>query len=311
MVSPHYVPRPTEVVVMPVRVVTDSTSYIPPAMSAGLPLSIVSLTVTLGGVTQRESDMGLAETEAYYRLMQETGEFPTSSQPSIADTIDAFEAAVAAGDDVVAVFISSDMSGTFSTAEIARAQVLERFPDARIELVDSRSNSMEVGFPALAAARVAADGGTLEEAAAAARHMIGRTRWLFVPNTLDYLKMGGRIGTASALLGSLLEIRPILTVEAGHTAPVRKVRTRARAMAEIVALFAADVAARGLGDVVVHHIHDEAAAADMAEQVEAVIGRSPVIVALGPVIGAHVGPGALGLVYWTQEAQPKTAEANN
>lgn len=295
---------------MPVRVITDSTSYIPPTMSAGLPIGVVSLSATLGGVTRREVDMTPEETTAFYHRMRETGEFPTSSQPSVAELMDAFGSALEAGDDVVAVLISSDMSGTFQTAGMARDQVLESHPGGRIELVDSRSNSMETGFAALAAAKVASAGGGASDAAEAARRMTKRTRWLFVPNTLDYLKMGGRIGTASALLGSLLEIRPILTVDGGKTAPFRKVRTRSRAMAEIVQVFADDIAAHGLGDVIVHHIDDMAAAETMARGVEAVIGRKPEIVPLGPVIGVHVGPGALGLVYHTLEEQPKTMEAS-
>jgi DegV family protein with EDD domain len=289
---------------MALRVVTDSTSYIPAEMAEGLPLAVVSLSATLGGVTQRETEI---DTTTFYRRMRETGEFPTSSQPTVAEIIEAFETPVAAGDDVVGVFISSDMSGTFATAQMARDQVLERHPQGRIELVDSRSNSMELGFAALAAARAASQGMSVEDAVAAAQHKIDRSRWLFVPATLDYLKMGGRIGTASALLGSILDIKPILTVVDGKTAPFRKVRTRARAIAEIAAYFADDVDEKGLGDVIVHHINDEDAAADLAGRVEAAIGRSPRIVPLGPVIGVHVGPGALGVVYWTVKEMHKSA----
>jgi DegV family protein with EDD domain len=290
---------------MAILVVTDSTSTIPVEMALGLPLQVVSLTATLGGVTQRELEI---DTESFYRRMQDTGEFPTSSQPSVAEMIDVFETAVSAGDEVVGVFISSGMSGTFATAEMARDQVLERHPEGRIELVDSRSNSMELGFAALAAARAAAQGMTIEQAIAAAKHKIDRSRWLFVPATLDYLKMGGRIGNASALLANILDIKPILTVVDGKVATFRKVRTRARAIAEIAQHFAEDVEEKGLGDVVVHHIHDEAAAADLAGRVEAVIGRAPAIVPIGPVVGLHVGPGSVGIVYWTIEEQHKNSE---
>jgi DegV family protein with EDD domain len=291
---------------MALHVVTDSTSYIPEEMAEGLPLTVVSLSATLGGVTEREVDI---DSTSFYRRMRETGEFPTSSQPTVAEIIEAFETPVAAGDEVVGVFISSDMSGTFSTAQMAREQVLERHPEGRIELVDSRSNSMELGFAALAAARAASQGMSIEDAVLAAKHKIDRSRWLFVPATLDYLKMGGRIGTASALLGSLLDIKPVLTVVDGKTAPFMKVRTRARAIAEIAQHFAEDVDEKGLGDVVVHHINDEAAAADLAGRVETAIGRPPRIVPLGPVVGLHVGPGALGVVYWTIKEQHKNSQA--
>lgn len=293
---------------MAVRVVTDSTSYIPSELSEGLPLSVVSLTATLGGVTRREVDMTHDETEAFYQQMLDTGEFPTSSQPSVAEILEAFERPVEQGDDVVGVFISRKMSGTLATAEMAKDQILERHPGARIELVDSRSNSMEVGFAALAAAHVAAEGGSVEDAVAAAERMVARTRWYFVPATLDYLRMGGRIGAASALLGSILDIRPILTVRNGVTDSVQKVRSRQRALAGIADLFKADVAAKGLGDVVIHHIHDIEAAEQLASLIEPTVGHPVRIVPLGACVGLHVGPGSLGVVYWTLEEQHKDTE---
>jgi DegV family protein with EDD domain len=293
---------------MAVRVVTDSTSYIPPEMSAGLPMAIVSLTCTLAGVTRREVEMTSDETEAFYQQMIDTGEFPTSSQPSVAELLEAFEGPVAAGDEVVGVFISEKMSGTLATAAMARDQVLERHPGGRIELVDSRSNSMELGFAALAAAKAAAEGGTVGDVVAAAERMVARSRWYFVPATLDYLKMGGRIGAASALLGSVLDIRPILTVRNGVTDSVRKVRTRQRALTGIAELFTQDVAEKGLGDVVIHHIHDTADAEKLASLVEPAVGHPVRIVPLGPVVGLHVGPGSLGVVYWTLQEQHKDTE---
>ena len=293
---------------MGVRVITDSTSYIPEEMSKGLPISFVSLTATLGGVTRREIDMSHEETEAFYQQMMDTGEFPTSSQPSVAELLEAFEAPVAEGHEVVGVFISRLMSGTLATAEMAREQVLDRHPGARIELVDSRSNSMEIGFSALAAARAAAEGGSVDDVVAAAEHMVARTRWYFVPATLDYLRMGGRIGAASALLGSVLDIKPILTVRNGVTDSVKKVRTRQRALSEIADIVAADIAAKGLGDIVVHHIHDEDAARHLAGLLQEKTGHAPRIIPLGVVVGLHVGPGSLGVVYWTQEEQHKDTE---
>lgn len=293
---------------MAVRIVTDSTSYIPADMAEGLPITVVSLSCTLGGVTRREVDMTLADTEAFYAQMESTGEFPTSSQPSVAEITDALEGPVTAGDDVVGIFISDRMSGTFGTAAMARDQVLERHPGARIELVDSRSNSMEIGFAVLAAAKAAVEGGSVEDVVAAAKHMIARSRWYFVPNTLEYLRMGGRIGAASALLGSLLELRPILTVKDGVTDSVRKVRTRNRALTEIADLFGADVAEKGLGDVIIHHIHDTQAAEQLADLIEAAGGRRPRIIPLGPCVGLHVGPGSLGIIYWTLSEQHKNTE---
>jgi DegV family protein with EDD domain len=283
---------------MAVRVITDSTSYLPAGEAAELGVDVVQLSATLGGVTRTEAEI---DSEAFYRAMRDTGEFPTSSQPTVASMIEAFETPVLAGDDVVAVFLSSKMSGTFETALMAREQVLERHPDARIEVVDSLSNCMEEGFAVLAAARCAATGGTLEEAAASARDTTGRTRWLFCPASLEYLRMGGRIGNAKALLGALLQVRPILTVIDGVTATVRSVRTQKRAMEAIADMVAADAEAHGLEDIVVHHILDAEEAELLAGLLAPRIGRRPRVQQIGPAIGLHVGPGTLGVVYETRD----------
>jgi DegV family protein with EDD domain len=279
---------------MAVRVITDSTSYIPPAEASALGIRVVQLSATLGGVTRTESEI---DAEAFYRAMLEGGEFPTSSQPTVADMVEALENPVAAGDEVVAVLLSSKMSGTYETALMARDQIIERRPEARIEIVDSLSNCMEEGFAVLAAARVAASGGTLEEAAGAARETTFRTRWLFTPATLEYLRMGGRIGNARALLGSLLRVRPILTVIDGVTSTVRSVRTQRRAIETIADMVADDAEQHGLAGVVVHHILDAEEAELLAGLLAERLGRQPQVQPIGPTIGLHVGPGTIGVVY--------------
>lgn len=281
---------------MAVRIVTDSTSYIPPEQIAEFDIIAVPLSATLGGVTQAD---GLIDAEDFYRRMRETGEFPTSSQPPLALMIDALEAPVVAGDAVVAVLLSSRMSGTYETALLARDQVLERHPGARIEIVDSLSNCMEEGFAVLAAARAAADGAEADEVAEAARATTMRTRWLFVPASLDYLRMGGRIGNAAALLGSLLQVRPILTVVDGVTATVKSVRTQRKALDEIVEIVTRDVHEHGLVDAVVHHVLAEEGGRVLAALLEGRIGRLPRVQTIGPAIALHVGPGTLGIVYQT------------
>lgn len=283
---------------MAVRVVTDSTSYIPAEEAAALGIRVVQLSATLHGVTRTEDEI---DPEAFYRSMLAGGEFPTSSQPSVACMIDALESPVAAGDSVVAVLLSSKMSGTYETALMARDQILERRPDARIAIVDSLSNCMEEGFAVLAAARVALAGGSMEEAAEAARRTTAKTRWLFTPASLEYLRMGGRIGNARALLGTLLQVRPILTVVDGVTATVRSVRTMRRAIDTIADMVVADAEAHGLADIVVHHILDASEAGQLAALLEPRIGRRPRVQQIGPAIGLHVGPGTIGVVYETLE----------
>lgn len=279
---------------MAVSVVSDSTSAIPVAMAAGLGITLLPLSVTLGGAS--ESDLEI-DAEDFYRRMTVTREFPTSSQPPVALAIKAFEEPVERGDEVVAVLISSKMSGTHETALMAREQVLERHPDAVIEIVDSRSNSMEEGFAVLAAARVAAEGGSARDAAAAAERTIGRTRWLFTPATLDYLRRGGRIGNATALLGSLLQIRPILTVVDGVTATVKSVRTQKRALEEIADMVAADFKTHGFVGAVVHHVIAPRDGEALCGLIEERTGHRPSLEVLPASIGIHVGPGSLGVVY--------------
>lgn len=290
--------RSAKGVSMAVRVVTDSTSYIPPDEADALGIRVVQLSATIGGATRTEDEV---DAEAFYRAMSEGGDLPTSSQPSVATVIAVLEEPVAAGDEVVAVLLSSKMSGTHETALMAREQVLERHPAGGIAVVDSLSNCMEEGFAVLAAARVAADGGTLEETVAAARTTIGRTRWLFAPASLEYLRMGGRIGNARALLGALLQVRPILTVVDGVTSTVRSVRTQRRAMEVIADMVAADAEAYGLTDIVVHHILCAEGAGALARLLSDRVGRMPRVQQIGPAIGLHVGPGTLGVVYETRE----------
>lgn len=281
---------------MAVHVVTDSTSGIPADLARELGISVVPLSVTLGGVSVSDLEV---DAEDLYKRIRDTHEFPTSSQPPVALMIEALEKPVARGEQVVAVLISSRMSGTCEMALMARRQILERHPGAVIEVVDSRSNSMEEGFAVLAAARVAVAGGTAAEVVAAAERTIGRTRWLFTPATLEYLRKGGRIGNARALLGSLLQIRPILTVIDGVTSTVKSVRTQRKALEEIATMVAMDFESHGFADAVVHHVIAEAEGEALATMIEQRTGHRPRVQTLPAAIGIHVGPGSLGVVYET------------
>jgi len=279
---------------MAVHVITDSTSSMSAELAAANGIRVVPLSVTLGGVS--ESDLEI-DAEDFYRRMLKTRDFPTSSQPPLAAMIEAIEGPVRSGDEVVALLISSKMSGTYESALMARDQVLKRHPGAVIEVIDSRSNSMEEGFAVLAAAKVAAAGGTAAEAAAAARRTIDRTRWLFTPATLEYLRKGGRIGSAQALLGSMLQIRPILTVVDGVTSTVKSVRTQRRALEEIATMVAADIEAYGFAGAVVHHVIDLEEGEALASLIEERAGHRPSVQLLVTSVGIHVGPGSLGVVY--------------
>ena len=289
---------------MAVKVITDSTSYIPRARGEKLDIGIARLSSLVDGVTYVDDP---DDCEDFYEALAKTTSWPTTSQPSVQEIVDLMQERVVAGHEVVGVFISELMSGTYSTSLLARDIVREQYPDATIEVVDGRSNSMELGFAVLAAAEAAAEGKSVEEVVAAATERTLHTRFLFTPLTLDYLRRGGRIGNAQALLATLLQIKPILTVVDGVTDTFAKVRTAQKAHDLIAETFAADIRDKGgLGEVHVHHIHDAAAGRQFADRIGEVAGRVVDMIPIGPVIGTHVGPGTVGLVYHTNDRIEKS-----
>jgi DegV family protein with EDD domain len=282
-----------------VSIVTDSLASIPADQAAEAGIAVVSLYINDGDVNERELDMDVA---AFYRRLADMRTLPTSSQPSVDSFVTAFRAAVEAGSEVLGVFVSRQMSGTLEAARIAADMIVAERPGARIELLDSGSNSMEEGFGVLAAAKAARAGESIERCMEVARDTLSRTRYLFTPESLEYLRRGGRIGAASALLGGLLQIKPLLTVENGVTTTYAKVRTRGKALTEMARTFTDDVAAYGLAHVIVHYIGDPGPAEQFArEHVEPVFGAAVAVIPVSPVIGLHVGP-AVGLVYETERA---------
>ncbi len=280
---------------MAVQILTDSTSYINENIRKQLGINWVSLNISLAGETMREVDI---DNESFYKMMALKG-IPTSSQPSIGEMYNAMLKVIKTGDSLCGIFLSSDMSSTFSTGEMAKEMVLKEYPDAEIEIVDSRSNCMQLGFAVILAARAAQAGKALNEVKAAAMNNIKRSRFLFIPDTLEYLKKGGRIGGASALLGTLLNIKPILTVEDGKTSVFTKVRTKKNGIITMIDKMLLDIEKYGLGEIIVHHIncYDEAVevAALIKEKLKINVDTAPI----GPVIGLHVGPRTVAIAYYT------------
>lgn len=289
---------------MAVKVITDSTSYIPRLRREKLDIGIAQLSSLLDGVTYVDDPDAC---EDFYEALAKTSSWPTTSQPSVQGIVDLMEERVSAGHGVVGIFISEVMSGTYSTSLLARDIVREKYPDAVIEVIDGRSNCIELGFAVLVAAEAAADGKSIEDVVAVATERILHTRFLFTPFTLDYLRRGGRIGNAEALLGTLLQIKPILSVVDGATDTFAKVRTTQKAHDLMMETFAADVRDKGgLGEVYVHHIHDVAAGRRFADRIEEVAGRAVEVLPIGPVIGTHVGPGTVGVAYYTNDRMEKS-----
>jgi DegV family protein with EDD domain len=282
---------------MTVKIITDSTSYINDTLRERYDISIVSLSVIFENEEFKETHI---ENENFYEKLNRNANIPTSSQPSLDEMYNLLEKQVIDNNEVVGVFLSSDMSGTYSNACLAKNMILENYPNALIEIIDSRSNCMQLGFAALSAAKAAQQGKSIGEVVNIVKHNIKRSKFLFIPDTLEYLKKGGRIGGASALLGTIFQIKPILTVVDGKTELFGKVRTKKRAIQTMIDKFFEDIKNHGLGEVMIHHINDVEGALAFAKIVEECIGKKVDIAPIGPVIGTHVGPGALGIVYYTE-----------
>ncbi|MBW6409185.1 DegV family protein [Clostridium weizhouense] len=282
---------------MSVKVVTDSTSYIAEKLIKEYDISIASLNVILNGKSYKEIDLSNRE---FYEQMDKNNEIPTSSQPSTDELFQIFKEKVVNGDDVVGIFLSSKMSGTYSNSHLVREMILEEYPNAKIELIDSTTNCMQMGYQVIQAAKSAKAGNNISEVVNDVLKIRENSRFLFVPDTLKYLKKGGRIGGASALFGTILQIKPILTVENGETTVFNKVRTKKKAIDTIVDKVLQDVKEKGLGKVIVHHINCENEGLELARRLEGKLGIPVTIQHIGPIIGLHVGPGSIGVAYYTE-----------
>ena len=282
---------------MAIKIVTDSTSYISDEYIKKYDIKLVSLNVIINGVSSREVDI---ENEVFYEEIRNSKEIPKSSQPIPNEMLNTFKEIVKDGDSIVGIFLSSKMSGTYSNANMIKDMILEDYPDADIHILDSKTNCMQMGFAVIEAARTASEGKSINEVINAANHVINNSRFLFTPETLEYLKKGGRIGGAAALFGNVLQIKPILTVVNGETSVFKKVRTRKKAIEEIVKTVLEEIEAKGFGDIVVHHINCQEDGLKLAKALENKLGKKVDIQSIGPVIGVHVGPGSIGIAYYTK-----------
>ena len=279
---------------MSVKIMTDSTSYIDESLREELDIKVLPLYVSFPDTSMKETEI---KNEIFYKMMEQKG-IPVSSQPSIGELYQEMINIVAKGDNLLCIFLSSEMSGTYTSACKVKEKILEEYPEAKIHIVDSRSNSMQLGFAAIVAARAAKIGKTLDEVKEIAEENIKRSRFLFIPDNLTYLKKGGRIGGASALIGSMLKIIPVLTVKNGKTAILKTVRTKTKAIKAMVDKMLQDHLEYGIKEIIIHHINCYDQAKDLANDIGERLKMDIAIVDIGPVIGMHVGPGAIGIVYY-------------
>jgi DegV family protein with EDD domain len=272
--------------------VTDTTAYLPDDVVSDLDIHRVSLYVTLDGETQPESD--LSDYDTFYERLGRSAEGATTSQPSVGDFLAVYEPLLAEGRDIVSIHLSAGISGTCDSANQARQRLIDDGRGGeRIRVFDSRSGCGGEGLLTIAAARVAANGGDGEACLARVEEARDELKMWFAIDTLEYLRKGGRIGAAQAFLGSTLKIKPILTLEEEIT-PIERVRTRRRALERMVD-FARERHDDGADAWVVQHIHDPETAQTLVGHCRDVFGSEPIFISeIGPVIGAHIGPGLLG-----------------
>jgi DegV family protein with EDD domain len=276
-----------------VTVVTDTTHYLPRALVQELGLHLVSLYVSFEGHTEREAD--ITDLGDFYTRLSASSEMPSTSQPSVGDILAVYEPLLDEGRDIVSIHLSAGISGTFAAAEQARDQLVERGIDPeRMIVLDSATACAGMGMLAMAAASVARNGGSAREAADAAQACRRDVKVWFAVDTLEFLRRGGRVGGAQAWLGTTLKIKPILSIES-QILPVERVRTAGRAFERLIEYLQAR-RDEGCDVFFIQHIHAPDQAQRLVERGREIYGREPEMVSeIGPVIGAHAGPGLLGV----------------
>ena len=283
---------------MSIAVVTDSTADIPSDLVEQSGVTIVPAFVRFGDEEFRDK-VDIATEDFYSRLARDKDVFPTTSQPSPGDFKTVYDELLAENDEIVSIHISSAVSGTYASAVAGAAQADPS--GERIKHVDSRSASMATGFIALTAKQIIDDGGSSDDAVASANGMVPRVQFAGTPDTLEYLKRGGRLKGAQALVAGVLKIRPVLAIVDGEVEVIAKPRSHRRALAALISRVVEDHAP--LTNLAV--LHTDQSSRDEAEDVLTDLqssvkpgGRS-LRATIGPAIGSHLGNGTIGLaVSW-------------
>ena len=273
---------------MAVQVVTDSTSDISPQDAEELGVTVVPAIVAFGDDVFRDR-VDITPSEFYERLVN-SRDFPKTSQPSVEAFATVYREIAANGDDIASIHVSSKLSGTLNSASIA-SETSEL--ETRIELLDSYTAGVGLRAVVEAAAAQAREGAPLEEVTAAARSVMARCRVVVAVDTLEYLQKGGRIGRASAFLGSALRIKPLIQIDGGEVAPFDRVRTRSKAVKRLEEVALEDLT---LEKLFVIYSDNDTSATELVEHVSPHLPHTRIeVIQTGPTVGAYLGPNALGI----------------
>ena len=275
---------------MAIKVVTDSGADIPSELIKSLGITVVPLGLSFGDKTYLDG-VDLSSDEFYEKLINE-GIMPKTSQPSVGQFIEVYKELKKSSNQILSIHISAKLSGTFNSATQAAAE--EKLGDS-IKIVDSKQASIALGFSVIAAAEAVAKGASLEEAASIAESTSDRTDTFILFDTLEYLVKGGRIGRANALIGNVLQIKPILTLDDGEIATKLKVITFRKGIQSLQTL------AEECGDLesaAVLYTTDATEASNLANRIsnKFIPESKPLVVRLSPAVGTHGGPGVIGVV---------------
>lgn len=278
-----------------VRVVTDSLAWLPQAAVDAHGIRVVPLHVSFGEEHFTET-VDLTNDEFYQRLR--AGGKPTTSQPSPGEFLEVYSELAKDADAVISVHASSKLSGTFQSATIAASTARGTFPRVRFEVFDTQLVAPAQGMVVIHVARALAAGATVDEAMAEAARIAPRLHAMIVPDTIEYLVRGGRASRFQGFVGGLLNLRPILNLEDGLVVPRDRVRTRARSIERLVALVAEDAPSGRLGHVGLMHAEAPDARDELRRQIaERFEVGEWLEVEIGPVLGTHAGPGAIGVTW--------------
>lgn len=273
-----------------VRIVTDSTCDLSNDQASQLGVAAVAKLYVLFGDRTFQDGVTI-NNEQFYALLKSNPHFPSTSQPSVGDFVQIYERFK--GEPIVSIHISRDLSGTLASAEAARDLV-----GGDITIIDSRNANAGLALLVIEAMRLAKTGASATQIKSHIDALIPRTRLIFVLDTLENLRRGGRIGNVQALLGSVLQFKPIITVKDGRLEPVERVRTMSKAVARLKDIAAQELHGKMEPQVVFMHASAPAAAEQLMEALCAQVKlREPFIIEAGPVVATHAGPGAVGISY--------------
>lgn len=277
-----------------VALVTDSTSYIPREIREKYLITVVPQVVIWEGQSY-EDDVTITP-EQFYTRLRTAKVMPSTSQASVVNMHKAFSTLLDQGYDVLGIFVSAKLSGTYQSAVLGREQLTSGME--KVEILDSETTAMAMGFMVLAVARAAMDGASQADCKALAEKAKQHVGVYLTVETLEFLHRGGRIGGAQRFLGTALNLKPILAVEGGRVEPVERVRTRGKALDRVVELVMEKCAGKSPVHIATLHADSEADAKIMLDKITPLVNPvESIFAAVSPAVGANAGPGTVGLAY--------------